>query len=110
MRITKMKDGSTHMARKAEHAVDMQTGAVMAVTLQAADQGDTATVHETPRELKNRGRDAFAELIWLRIALLLLEKALESHPQSSHQLNPGHNLHFCRRYRCRKTGGSATDS
>jgi hypothetical protein len=38
-RITKMKDGSTHMAHKAEHAVDMETGAVMAVTLQAADQG-----------------------------------------------------------------------
>jgi transposase len=258
-RITKMKDGSTHMAHKAEHAVDMQTGAVIAVTLQAADQGDTTTVHETlaeageavtalmqrevektpeakpqvdvrgiteivadkgyhsgpslmllgqaelrtyipepnrgrrhwegkaeerqavyanrrrvqgrhgkhllkkrgeliersfahcyetggmrrthlrgrenilkrqlihvcgfnlslifrlllgagtPRELKNRGRDAFAALIWLRIALLLLEKALESHPQSSHRLNPGHNLHFCRRSRCRKTGGSATD-
>jgi len=46
-RITKMKDGSTHMAHKAEHAVDMETGAVIAVTLQAADQGDTTTVHET---------------------------------------------------------------
>jgi transposase len=46
-RITKMKDGSTHMAHKAEHAVDMETGAVIAVTLQAADRGDTTTVHET---------------------------------------------------------------
>jgi len=49
-RITKMKDGSTHMAHKAEHAVDMETGAVIAVTLQAADQGDTTTVHETMAE------------------------------------------------------------
>src|SRR5215475_13010851 len=49
-RITKMKDGSTHMAHKAEHAVDMETGAVIAVTLQAADQGDTTTVHETVAE------------------------------------------------------------
>jgi hypothetical protein len=40
-RIAKMKDGSTHMAHKAEHAVDMESGAVIAVTLQAADQGDT---------------------------------------------------------------------
>src|SRR6266403_3664224 len=39
-RIAKMKDGRTHLAHKAEHAVDMDTGAIVAVTLQAADQGD----------------------------------------------------------------------
>src|SRR5215813_12745729 len=42
-KIAKMKDGSTHLAHKAEHAVDMETGAVVGVTLQAADQGDTET-------------------------------------------------------------------
>ncbi len=46
-RITRMKDGSTHLAHKAEHAVDMETGAVLAVTLQPADQGDTTTMEET---------------------------------------------------------------
>jgi len=46
-RVAKMKDGSTHLAHKAEHAVDMDTGAVVAVTLQAADLGDTTTVRET---------------------------------------------------------------
>jgi transposase len=46
-RITKMKDGRTHLAYKAEHAVDLGTGAVLAVTLEEADQGDTATVMET---------------------------------------------------------------
>ncbi|MBS1875729.1 MAG: transposase [Acidobacteria bacterium] len=46
-RITKMKDGSTHLAHKAEHAVDMETGAVVAVTLQPANAGDTSTVHAT---------------------------------------------------------------
>ena len=46
-RITKMKDGRTHLAHKAKHAVDLQTGAVLAVTLQEADQGDTRTVVET---------------------------------------------------------------
>ena len=46
-RITKMKDGRTHLAHKAEHAVDLGTGAVLAVTLEEADQGDTATVMET---------------------------------------------------------------
>jgi transposase len=46
-RITKMKDGRTHLAHKAEHAVDFESGAVLAVTLQGADQGDTTTVVET---------------------------------------------------------------
>ena len=46
-RITKMKDGRTHLAHKAEHAVDLDTGAVVAVTLQGADQGDTTTLEET---------------------------------------------------------------
>src|SRR5215469_3865470 len=46
-RITKMKDGRTHLAHKAEHAVDMDTGAVVAVTLQEAHLGDTTTVTET---------------------------------------------------------------
>jgi len=46
-RITKMKDGTTHLAHKAEHAVDMDSGAVIAVTLQAANQGDTTTMTET---------------------------------------------------------------
>ena len=49
-RIAKMKDGTTHLAHKAEHAVDMETGAVIAVTLQAADQGDTTTIRETLAE------------------------------------------------------------
>lgn len=46
-RITKMKDGLTHLAHKAEHAVDMESGAVLAVTLQGADLGDTTTLLET---------------------------------------------------------------
>src|ERR1700676_585031 len=46
-RIAKMKYGRTHLAHKAEHAVDMDTGAIVAVTLQAADQGDTTTLDET---------------------------------------------------------------
>ena len=46
-RITKMKDGRTHLAHKAEHAVDMDTGAIVGVTVQGADQGDTTTIAET---------------------------------------------------------------
>ena len=46
-RITKMKDGRTRLAHKAEHAVDLETGALLAVTLQSAADGDTRTVYET---------------------------------------------------------------
>ncbi len=46
-RITKMKDGRTHLAHKMEHAVDFNTGAVLAVTVQGADQGDTTTWRQT---------------------------------------------------------------
>jgi len=53
-RITKMKDGRTHLAHKAEHAVDMETGAIVAVTLHGADEGDTATIQETVAEAGER--------------------------------------------------------
>jgi transposase len=46
-RIAKMKDKRTHLAHKAEHAVDLDTGAVVALTLQTADKGDTTTLDET---------------------------------------------------------------
>jgi len=46
-KVAKMKDGRTHLAHKAEHAVDLETGAIVAVTVQGADQGDTTTIVET---------------------------------------------------------------
>ena len=45
-KIAKMKDGRTHLAHKAEHGVDMDTGAIVAVTVQDASDGDTATLPE----------------------------------------------------------------
>ncbi|MCA2968232.1 MAG: transposase [Acidobacteriaceae bacterium] len=49
-RIAKMKDGSAHIAHTAEHAVDLETGAIVALTLQGADLGDTTTMRETVAE------------------------------------------------------------
>ncbi len=46
-RIAKMKDGTTHLAYKPEHAVDLDTGAVVAAELHPADQGDTKTIEAT---------------------------------------------------------------
>lgn len=45
--ITQMKDGRTHLAYKAEHAVDLETGAVVAVTVSGGAAGDTETILET---------------------------------------------------------------
>jgi transposase len=53
-KITKMKDGRTHLAHKAEHAVDLKSGAVVAVTIQDADTGDTGTIKKTLSEAKAR--------------------------------------------------------
>ena len=46
-KITKMKDGRTHLAHKAEHAIDLDSGAMVAVTLHGADVGDTTSLGET---------------------------------------------------------------
>ena len=46
-RITKMNDGRTHPAHKAEQAVDLETGAVVGFTVQDAAAGDTETMVET---------------------------------------------------------------
>ena len=48
-KITKMKDGRTRLAHKAEEAVDLETGAVVAVTVQGAEAGDTKTMDQTLR-------------------------------------------------------------
>jgi transposase len=75
-RITKMKSGGTHLAHKAEHAVDMDTGAVVVVTLQEADLGDTTTMHETLAEAGT----TVAELI---------EREVEMRPAEKPQVHVG---------------------
>src|SRR6202043_4028484 len=61
-KIAKMKDGRTHLAHKAEHAVDLETGALVAVALQDADQGDTTTIIETVIAAAEQIEDAQAEM------------------------------------------------
>jgi transposase len=46
-RITKMKDGTTHLAHKAEHAVDLSSGVIVAAEIHPADSGDTTTLSQT---------------------------------------------------------------
>lgn len=61
-KVAKMKDGRTHLAHKAEHAVDLDTGAIVAVTLQGADEGDTTTIIETAIAAAEQVEDAQAEV------------------------------------------------
>ena len=46
--VTKMKDGTTHLAYKTEHAVDLDTGAFVAITTHGGATGD--------RRPRGRGR------------------------------------------------------
>ena len=57
-KISKMKDGSTHLAHKEEHAVDMDTGAVVAVTLDGGTAGDTTTLEGTLEAAKQNLEEA----------------------------------------------------
>lgn len=66
-----MKDGRTHLAHKAEHAVDLETGAVLAVTLAAANEGDTTSIKETLIEAAEQ-----------------LEAVIE-HPEATGKINDG---------------------
>jgi transposase len=68
-----MKSGGTHLAHKAEHAVDMDRRAVVAVTLQEADLGDTTTIKETLAEAGTTVAD-------------LVEREMEMRPTEKPQL------------------------
>ena len=61
-KVAKMKDHRTHLAHKVEHAVDLDTGAVVAVTVQGADTGDTTTIGDTTVAAADQIEDAQAEV------------------------------------------------
>jgi transposase len=46
-KIARMKDGTTHLAYKPEHAVDLDTGVIVAAPIHLADEGDTTTLKPT---------------------------------------------------------------
>ena len=71
--ITKLKDGRTALAYKAENAVDMETGAIVAVTTHGGAAADTATVEETVIE----AGVAVAGLV------------AETTPEGNYQVHPG---------------------
>jgi transposase len=52
-KIAKLKDGRTHLAYKPEHAVDLDTGVIVAARLHPADHGDTTTIADTLAAAQN---------------------------------------------------------
>jgi len=60
-RITKMKNGTTRLAYKAEHAVDLATDIVVAATVHPADAADGETVKQTAVEAQGNLNDATKE-------------------------------------------------
>ena len=83
--IMKMKDGRTHLAHKQEHAVDMETGAVVAVTISGGAAHDTKTVEKTIeeadnnlREVRERADDKTAKRVFDRVREAVLDKGYHS--------------------------------
>ncbi len=77
-KITKMKDGRTHLAHKAEHAIDLDSGALVAVTLQGANVGDTTSLVETASAAAEQVEAAHAERAAPAVAELIADKGYHS--------------------------------
>ena len=60
-RITKMKDGTTHLAYKAEHVVDLDTEMIVAAEIYHADQADTRTLEDSVNAAQTNQREAGSE-------------------------------------------------
>ncbi|MEX1362803.1 MAG: transposase [Nannocystaceae bacterium] len=83
--IAKMKDGRTHLAHKQENAVDMDTGAVLSVTLHGGTEHDTKTVEDTIVEADNNladvhdaADDKTSKRVSTRVQEVVLDKGYHS--------------------------------
>src|SRR5207245_6624558 len=60
-RIAKMKDGTTHLAYKAEHVLDLETEAILAAEIYHADYADTATLEDSLHQAQIHQQEAGSE-------------------------------------------------
>ena len=60
-RIARMKDGTTHLAYKAEHVVDLETEIILAAEIYPADFHDTATLEDSLHQAQLNQREAGSE-------------------------------------------------
>jgi IS5 family transposase len=57
-RIARMKDGTTHLAYKAEHVVDLESHVILAAEVYHADQADTHTLEDSLNHAQTNQREA----------------------------------------------------
>jgi transposase len=62
-RIARMKDGTTHLAYKAEHAVDLQSELIVAAEIYHADQADTQTLEDSVQQAQTNLHEAGSDTI-----------------------------------------------
>src|SRR5712692_2054384 len=77
-KITKLKDGRTHLAHKAEHAVDLDSSALVAVTLQGADVGDTTSLVDTAIAAAEQIEAAHAKTTPVALTEIVADKGYHS--------------------------------
>src|SRR2546426_7862508 len=77
-KVAKMKDGRTHLAHKAEHAVDLETGALVAVTLHGADVGDTTSLIDTAIAAAEQIEAAYAKTTPVDLTEIVADKGYHS--------------------------------
>ena len=83
--IMKMKSGATHLAHKHEQAIDLETGAIVGVTLHGGAAGDTKTIEKTLitadanlAEVRQEGSQAAKEQLAERVEEVVADKGYHS--------------------------------
>jgi transposase len=77
-KIAKLKDGRTHLAYKPEHAVDLDTGVIVAAALHPADNGDTTTIEGTLAAAEENLAQINAAPTWDKPSELVADKGYHS--------------------------------
>ena len=60
-RIARMKDGTTHLAYKAENVVDLESNLIVAADIYAGDKSDTATMEDSLHAAQSNLKEAGSE-------------------------------------------------
>jgi transposase len=89
-RIARMKDGRTHLAYKAEHAVDLESEIIVAATLHPADQSDAKTLPDTLIRAQANLELAGSETT---VTELVADKGYHAARRSSGAIASGPDLH-----------------
>lgn len=85
-RITKMKDGTTHLAYKAEHVVDLESELLLAVTVHGGDEPDVDTLCDSVIEAQLNLQEAGS-------SVEIEEAAADKGYHAAETIELAHNIH-----------------